>query len=168
LDGHMAYQASLHQGKGKDRAFVLDIQSDLTGLAMDFPPPLKKAANERLPLRVSWQRYSDGGNMALDLALGEQLSARLLHQDNAKGGAYFHAGALGVNQKAVPPKSGFALDLRYPVVDVDAWNDLLKEFSNTLPGAGQARSQPLLPDIQKLRLQADKVLYRGLTLDTFT
>lgn len=170
LDGHMTYQASLHQGKGKgkDRAFMLDIQSDLAGLAMNFPPPLKKAANERLPLRISWQRRGDGKNMALDLALGEQLNARLLHQDNAKGGAYFHAGALGVNQKAVLPKSGLILDLSYPVVDVDAWNDLLDEFSNTLPGAGQARRQPLLPDIQKLRLQADKVLYKGLMLDTFT
>ncbi|AEC19972.1 hypothetical protein PT7_1432 [Pusillimonas sp. T7-7] len=167
LDGQMTYQASLHQGKGKDRAFVLDIQSDLIGLAMDFPPPLKKAANQRLPLKVSWQRDDDGKNMALNLSLGEWLRAKLLHRENAKGGAYFHTAALGLNQKAVLPKSGFALDLSYPVVDIDAWNDLVNGFSNTLPGAEKARSQPLLPAVQTLRLQADKVLFKGVMLDTF-
>nr|WP_257215260.1 YhdP family protein [Pollutimonas harenae] len=168
LTGHMVYRAGLHQGKGKDRAFVLDIESDLVGLAMDFPPPLKKTTSKRLPLRISWQRHGDGKSMALGLALGTELQAKLLHRDNARDGAYFHAAALGVNKKAVLPKSGFALDLSYPVVDIDAWTDLVNEFSNTLPGADKARSQPLLPAIQTLRLQADKVLVKGVMLDTFT
>src|SRR5690606_39021318 len=36
------------------------------------------------------------------------------------------------------------------------------------PGAEASRKQPLLPDIQTLRLQADKLLVKGLRLDMLT
>lgn len=168
FDGQMAYLARLHRGQGKDRAFLLDIESDLKGMAMDFPAPLGKTAKQALPLRLAWRPHTDGKSMALDIALGDQLRASLLHRENQKGGAYFHAGALGVSQNAVAPDSGMALDVRYPTVDVDAWNAVVKEFANTLPGAGQASNRPVLPAISRLRLQADEVRVQGLLLDTVT
>ncbi|NYT57439.1 TIGR02099 family protein [Alcaligenaceae bacterium] len=168
LDGRMAYQASLQRGKGKNGAYTLDIRSDLSGMAMNFPPPLSKQADQPLPLHITWRRHTDGKNMTLGIVLGDQIKANLLHRDNQKDIAYFYAGALGVNQAVDLPASGMMLDLRYPSVDIDAWKALITEFSNTLPGVAQVRSRPLLPAIRQLRLQADKVVFQGVMLDTLT
>lgn len=168
LEGSMAYQASLQQGKGNNGIYSLDIHSDLNGMALNFPPPLGKQAAQPLPLHIAWRRHTDGKSMTLDVALGKQIKASLLHRDNQKDSAYFHAGALGVNQAVDLPEAGMMLDLRYSTVDIDAWKRLITEFSNTLPGVEQARSRPLLPAIRQLRLQADKVVFQGAVLDTLT
>src|SRR5690606_34604988 len=106
LDGRMAYQASLQRGKGKNGAYTLDIRSDLSGMAMNFPRPLSKQADQPLPLHITWRRHTDGKNMTLGIVLGDQIKANLLHRDNQKDIAYFYAGALGVNQAVDLPASG--------------------------------------------------------------
>ncbi|MCC2595306.1 TIGR02099 family protein [Pusillimonas sp. MFBS29] len=168
LTGRTAYKASLQQGKGKYRGYILDIHSDLSGMALNFPPPLGKSAGQALPLHITWRRLADGKSASLDVALGDQIKASLLHQEGLKDTAYFHAGALGVNQPLDLPASGMMLDLRYPRVDIDAWRSLITEFSNTLPGVAGTRSQPLLPAVHQVRLQSDKVTFQGAMLDTLT
>src|SRR3546814_14555882 len=96
LDGKLSYKATLQRGKNKD--FTLKAESDLKGLALDLPVPLGKTVKESLPMRVGWQRYSDGKSMVLNATLGEQVNARFLHRENQKGGSYFYAGAVGVNR----------------------------------------------------------------------
>ena len=166
LSGQVDYQVRLSQGK--NRAFLLDMKSDLQGLALDFPPPLNKEAGQRLPLQVSWEPDSGRRNRVLKVLLGTQVQADLLHQVDAKNGSYFHTGAVALNQAIKLPETGLALDLQYSRVDADAWHKVVNEFSNPLPGVEQTRNRPLLPPVQQFRLQTDKLLVQGLELDILT
>lgn len=166
LQGSVPYQARLR--RSKDGAFSLDIDSDLKGLALDFPEPLGKKAEQALPLKIHWGRHTDGKSRVLRVDAGNQIQASLLHRENQKGGAYFHAGALGVNQKAELPASGMNLDVRYPTVDMDAWDAAIAEFSSAAAKTGKAPGRPLLPDVGQVRLQADQLTVQGLTLDELT
>ncbi|MDS1141903.1 YhdP family protein [Pusillimonas sp. SM2304] len=169
LQGNVPYQARLR--RGKDGAFSLDVDSDLKGLAMDFPEPFGKTADQAMPLKVHWGRHTGGKDNVLRIEADNQLRASLLHRANQKGGAYFHAGALGVNQTVALPASGINLDVRLPAVDVDAWDAAVTAFSAVAPKAGKAAkasARPLLPGINQVRLQADTLKVQGLTLDELT
>ncbi|MFW7343634.1 YhdP family protein [Pollutimonas sp. H1-120] len=166
LAGSVSYKATLR--RGKDRNFMLSAHSDLKGLALDLPAPLGKPAEQALPLQVDWQRHTDRKSMALNVMLGDQVQARLLHRENQKGGSYFYAGTVGVNKKPNLPAAGMSLDILYPSVDIDAWQDIATEFSTSISKSAKSRDRPLLPDIGELRLQAKQADVQGLTLDELT
>src|SRR5690606_24368596 len=57
LEGQLDYHGRLR--RSQDKNFLLDVASDLQGLALDFPPPLGKTAQQTLPLTVGWGRRTD-------------------------------------------------------------------------------------------------------------
>lgn len=166
LKGVLAYRATLQRDKNRD--FSLVAESDLKGLALDLPPPLDKAAEQALPLQVSWKRHSDRKSMALNIVLGHEVNARLLHRENQKGGSYFYAGAAGINKNPDLPMAGMRLDVLYPFVDIDAWQTVAAEFSTSSSKQDTRRERPLLPDLAEVRLQARQADVQGLTLDELT
>ncbi|RTZ41040.1 TIGR02099 family protein [Candidimonas sp. SYP-B2681] len=166
LQGVVPYKMVLQRSKARTLSVTLD--SNLIGLGLKFPAPLGKSANEAMPMHAEWQRHSDGKNMALTLALGKEMNATLLHSENRRDRAYFHAVAVGVNQKPELLAEGINLDIRYPNIDVDSWEQVITEFSTSLTKATARRERPLLPDIRQLRLQSREARVYGLRLDQLT
>lgn len=166
LQGVVPYKAVLQRPNAK--AFSISLDSSLTGLALDLPAPLGKSAKQALPLHADWHRHKDRKNMVLAITLGKTVNVTLLHSDSRKKGAYFHAGAVGVDQTPDVLAEGINLDIRYPLVDVDAWDRVVTEFSTPVGKSAAKHERPLLPDMQQLRLQAGQALVRGVKLDEFT
>lgn len=166
LQGTVPYKAVLQRTTGKKLAISLD--SNLTGLALDFPPPLGKSAGETMPLHVDWLPHTDGKSMILDVALGKEATVRLLSNPDQKNGAYFYTAAVGINQKPETLSRGINLDIRYPTVDIDSWDRIITEFSTTSTKSKREGDRPLLPAVQQLRLQVKQALVRGVNLDELT
>lgn len=169
LQGTVPYKALLQRGKAD--ALTISATSSLQGLAVNLPAPLGKTAQQTLPLKVDW-RPGDGGNMVLDIALGDETRATLLRREGRSNGPYFHAGSLGIGKRPAPLDSGLRLDILYPSIDLDAWDTAITEFSTPLTQAGRDSAQqperPLLPDVGELRLQAKQARVQGLSLDELT
>ncbi len=166
LQGTLPYTLTLRYPDAAN--FAISLESSLSGLALDLPPPLGKPAGQTMPLRVDWQQNTDGKSMGLSVALGKEMNATLLHRKNQKAGAYFYAAAVGVNQHPDILADGLNLDIHYPSVDVDSWKQIVAEFSAPLPGPAGRRPRPLLPDVRELRLQAAQAMVGGLKLDELT
>src|SRR5690606_28804064 len=140
--GDFAYDATLQRDKAG--GFSLAVNSDMQGLALDFPPPLGKPAGRAMPLRASWSRLDAEKSMGLRLTLGSDIDALFLHRQQGKSPSYFQAGFLGIQQKVQMPAQGLALDLNYPVVDLDTWHQVAQDFSAPPTTAGnQGRERPL-------------------------
>ncbi|WP_143160846.1 YhdP family protein [Pollutimonas bauzanensis] len=165
LQGTVPYKATVQQPDAK--SFSLSLDSTLSGLALDLPPPLGKSAGQAMPLHVDWRRHADGKSMALDVALGQGMRATLLHRNGRKEGAYFHAAAVGVNQEPDLQPEGLSVDVSYPSVDIDSWDRIVSEFSTSAKPGGR-RERPLLPDARQLRLQTAQARVHGLKLDELT
>jgi uncharacterized protein (TIGR02099 family) len=164
--GALAYDAVLR--RRKSGALELSVASPLKGMEIDLPDPFGKPAEASLPLHVEWGRHTDGKSMALTATLGKAVNAALLHHPGQKGGAYFYAAAVGVNQKPALPAAGLAVDVNDGSVDIGRWDDALSEFGVTAnEGTGQ-RGRALLPGLQQLRLQAKQAQVYGITLDNLT
>ncbi len=168
LQGDLGYTLRLRELPGS--LLGLDFESDLIGLALDFPEPLSKPAKTALPLRVRWQ---SGKKQTLDVALGQGITAHFLHKAGGKGGPYFYAGTIGVHQQPTMPALGTNVDIQYPDFDADAWNQVVDEFTPVpVPVAGKAgKTAPVVtvfPEIQKLRLQANRARFFGVLLDELT
>lgn len=166
LEGHVDYRGRLR--RSQNGTLLLDVDSDLRGLALDFPPPVSKSASQALPLAVRWRPHAEGGGMVLDVRLGKQLHGIFLHKAGAHDGPYFQSGAVGLNQEAVLPSKGLNLDLSYPSIDLDAWDAVIDDFSEAPTGGDKAPGRPLISGLSQLRLQAEQLSVQGMTLDELT
>src|SRR5690606_21778831 len=83
-------------------------------------------------------------------------------------GPYFSSAALGVNQDAVLSGAGANVDLRYPFVNVDAWDRVITEFATPLPETKKGKDYRLLPELRQLRLQTGRAQALGLVFDELT
>lgn len=166
LKGQLPYTLTWRHAKSTGSVFTVD--STLQGMALDFPVPRGKEAGQALPLHVRWARAQTKGRMALDIALGPTIKVRLLHKDGDKKGPYFLAGSLAVDTDASLPASGMDIAVRAPFIDLDAWNDVIDDFSRPLPGSSPPRRRPLLPDVRQAQVQAKQLHLKGLALDAAT
>ena len=111
------------------QSVTLVVESRLTGIAADLPPPLGKSAAESLPLRI--ERVTDIApaserrDETIKLSLGRSVNAQILRR--REGGQYVVArGVISLNEPAVlPDREGIAVTGRLPYVDVDRWRALL-------------------------------------------
>jgi uncharacterized protein (TIGR02099 family) len=166
LQGSAPYAAILQRSSKNAYSIVAD--STLEGMALDLPAPAGKSVKTRLPLHVEWRRSADNKNTSLDIDMGKQIHAALRRRNTQKSGAFFHSAAVGVNQDARIVSDGTHLDIRYPAIDMDRWDEIIAEFS---PAAGKAAASlpdTLLPPIKQVRLQATEAQVAGLTLNELT
>ncbi|PCK09514.1 MAG: hypothetical protein COA42_03825 [Alteromonadaceae bacterium] len=82
-------------GASNSETAIVDIVSDLGGVAINLPFPLNKSAEQPKNLSVNLRIFDDYQQM--EVALGTQAHL-LLHMDNRIEGGVF-SGALGLNQK---------------------------------------------------------------------
>jgi uncharacterized protein (TIGR02099 family) len=116
---------------------LLNLRSDLQGVALDLPQPWRKQAKDMESLEVALPL--GGEQMVLGIALGEDLSLQL---DVSGGG--MQAAALGVNTPPPALRDGFVIVAgEAALVDVNAWLDfsdnyLFGQDSQALENAGEA------------------------------
>ncbi|MCU0928479.1 MAG: TIGR02099 family protein [Burkholderiaceae bacterium] len=162
LAGEADYRLQLDWGDDAADPHV-DVTSDLVGVAIELPPPLAKAADEPLPLRLriaplpaSPPRWRD----TVELTLGTRLQA---HVERAGEGerVEVRAGGLGVGEPAPRPERGVAARLRIDEVDLGAW---LAAAGSLGGGAGgDDDAQAYLPRQVDLRAGAVQLDARRLT-----
>lgn len=163
MTGSLAYQGRFARQK---RGYALNLESDTTGLVLDFPAPLSKPAGQPRTLKVQWTD-SDPQDDALQILYGSDMRVELRHARTQATGPYFQQAAIGIGQAAaVAP--GLQVDIAYPLFDLDLWNRLIDEFSIVRRSqeykAGKAR-RTLWPDLRTLSVQADQLRLMGTRLD---
>src|SRR3989440_661272 len=134
LSGAAAWQGTLTGARG--RPLTLIVQSQLTGVAADLPPPLAKTAGEPMPLKG--ERVISPGPPRTDtiqVALARSVDAVI--QRRREGSAYVVSrGVVSLNQPAVlPDREGFSVTGSLPYVDVERWREVL--------GGGDGTGSPL-------------------------
>ena len=99
------------------------IESDLVGIAIDGIAPLRKTAQESMPLRV--ERISTGADSEeWRVAAGRVLAVRLERQ---REHTEFRTtrGVIALNEPANLPESGVLVLATVPRLDIEAWSSLL-------------------------------------------
>ena len=122
LQGQAAYRAlvSLHHGQTE-----WQLTSNLSGMAIDLPAPLRKAADASLMLRMgsTWQTEPRGAEW-LRLELGA-LQASVVLDASLSGPARVLRSALAYNSPLPEPLAGGHAVLALQRLDLDAWRTLL-------------------------------------------
>jgi uncharacterized protein (TIGR02099 family) len=138
------------------------VDSNLMGLGLDLPAPVKKAASDGMPLRFVLTNTSgtDPGVQHDDIriTLGSGITARYLRQKNGKQPWHLLRGGIGINTVAPEPDSGMMLNVNLRALNVDNWLDFGDQVAGkpeplkpVMPGAPAAAdsadlSQYVLPD----------------------
>ncbi|HEY6721616.1 MAG TPA: YhdP family protein [Burkholderiales bacterium] len=123
VSGAAAWQATITGARGRPVTFV--VQSQLTGIAADLPPPLGKAAVDPMPLR--FERIISPGPQRTDtikVSLGPSVDAII--QRRREGSQYVvERGVIGVNEPAVlRDREGIVVKGNLHYVDADRWRAL--------------------------------------------
>ncbi|TDN67502.1 YhdP family protein [Paraburkholderia sp. BL10I2N1] len=143
---HMSGSAPYHLNMRGARGRLPDItaNSDLTGLALNFPAPFNKPLGERMPLHFTFHpptSPTDAGLQHADLTFGQIKAAYLLrHEPNRP--LTVVRGAIGVNRPADPPSEGVTAAVDLDELDADAWRAL---FAQMRSGSKDA-VQPGIPN----------------------
>ncbi|MGB6241786.1 MAG: YhdP family protein [Castellaniella sp.] len=164
LSGALDYQAQLAQ---QGNAYVFQLHSDTRGLGLDFPAPLAKPADQARSLQVRWTDADTQADV-LEARLGDLVTTRFRHVRKTRRGPYFQQVLIGVGQAADAAEPGLRLALRYPLIDLDFWNDVVDEFSIPRRGQGagaRSAARPLWPDLSLLSVQADQLRLQFTRLD---
>ncbi|MES2072485.1 MAG: YhdP family protein [Pseudomonadota bacterium] len=106
------------------------VESTLQGLALNFPAPLRKAANDAMPLRFELNPLSSPDALIreeIKVSLGSAMSARYLRQKSADQNAVWQVlrGGIGVNAPAPEPDSGLTANIDFKALNVDEWTHLV-------------------------------------------
>jgi uncharacterized protein YhdP len=102
------------------------VQSQLTGISADLPPPLGKAAADPRPLRIERvPRPGAGGGDTLKAFLADSVHARI--ERRLEGDRYvLERGAISLNEPAVlSDRAGLSVTGSLDYADVDRWRELL-------------------------------------------
>jgi len=138
--GKSAYSATLGLRRGQPELLVT---SDLKGMALALPTPLNKPASALMPLRIESQLTRES-LQPKSRVLQDQISVTL---DRVVSVAYVRdlsgpktrvvRGGIAVGQSVIdniPMRdNAVSLNLQMPVVDLDAWNTALTQFTGVSP-----------------------------------
>ena len=179
LSGTAAYRGEVRvNGRHAD----LVIESNLSGLGLDFPAPFSKAPGETLPLRFERRNLIEAGDAKRSRAAGsvkgkdaavlrEQMrfslgglaSAELLRRKTDNGFAV-ERGALAIGRALQLPERGVVLAVGGERLDVDAWLAALTPLAGE-PAAARGADGPL---VDALSLKVGELAVRGHTLHEVT
>jgi uncharacterized protein (TIGR02099 family) len=123
ITGGTRYYATVNVRKGRPEVVV---ETNLTGVTLDFPAPLRKTANENLPLRfelIGLAAEDGGARDEIKVGLGSYISARYQRQKSGERGAQWQVlrGGIGVNVPVPQPDSGVVINVNMRSLNLDAW-----------------------------------------------
>jgi uncharacterized protein (TIGR02099 family) len=142
----------------------IELQSDLVGMGVQLPAPLGKQADTALPLRISRTvpAVAKPQNDQISLQWGKAAAA-LIERDISAANPRLLRGQIQVGEAAASapslPPSGLQANVQLPMLDLDAWNQLLPgDAAGSESNAGSETKAPWsdwLP--QQLVLKAGEV-----------
>ncbi len=106
------------QGRGEE-GLLMQLDSDLQGLVLDWPEPLTKPDPEPLPFQAEW--VSGAGEQALAFIWQERLSGRLTSAAEGWSAAL----AIGPDPPTLPPVAGLSLSGRVERLALDEWLEMM-------------------------------------------
>ncbi|HEY1996218.1 YhdP family protein [Paraburkholderia sp.] len=142
MSGNAPYELNLKGAKGRLPEITAD--SDLSGLALDFPAPFNKTVGTPMPLHFTLSPAPASGDPSLqraNLSFGPIAAAYLLrHTPNQMPTVV--VGAIGVNKPADLPSEGVIAAVDLDTFDADAWRAFIAKMRNeaAAPGAAAAAS----------------------------
>jgi uncharacterized protein YhdP len=125
----------------------LNLTSNLVGMAVDLPVPLRKPAETPLALRYQTALLPDAPGQpprdTLRLELGNLVQAQYQREyprdaTRSADGPRVLRGGIGVNERAPTPAQGVAAHLNLGVVDVDAWQGAARRLGLATGSAAAA------------------------------
>ncbi|HEX7913588.1 MAG TPA: YhdP family protein [Paraburkholderia sp.] len=128
MSGSAPYAFNVRGAKG--RLPEVTANSDLTGLALDFPAPFNKPVGTAMPLRFAVSPSAAPGDAGLeraDLTLGP-IAATYLLRYQPKTPPTVVRGAIGVNKPADLPSDGVIAAVDMETFDADAWRALITQM----------------------------------------
>lgn len=151
LSGQASYRASLGFVRGLPE---FSLTSSLAGLAIDLPPPLRKAAEASLPLRVQSTLVAGERSDILRVELGTLLQAQF-QRDLSGAAPKVLRGGIGVNEPAPAPASGVHAHLNLGVLRIDPWESAVERLFPAASGlaAGGVDAGGYAPTQLALRVQ---------------
>ncbi|WP_394781510.1 YhdP family protein [Undibacterium sp.] len=138
INGSARYGVTINVRKKQPEIIV---ESSLQGLALNFPAPLRKTANENMPLRFELNPLvsSDAAlwRDEIKIALGSAVSVRYLRQKNVDKNTPWQVlrGGIGVNVPAPEPDSGLSANIDFKALNVDEWTGLVSSLSAAPAGS---------------------------------
>ena len=135
-NGSTSYSANVTLRKGQPELLV---QSDLKGMALTFPAPMNKPAAASWPLRLETQLTKESlapkSKVLQDqikLSIARVLSLNYVRDVSATQARVLRGAiALGLATAETTPSRevGVSLSLQQPSVDLDAWNEVMTQFT---------------------------------------
>ncbi|OAJ51663.1 TIGR02099 family protein [Paraburkholderia ginsengiterrae] len=128
MSGSAPYAFNVRGAKG--RLPEVTANSDLTGLALDFPAPFNKPVGTPMPLRFAVSPSAAPGDAGLeraDVTLGP-IAATYLLRYQPKTPPTVVRGAIGVNKPADLPSDGVIAAVDMETFDADAWRALIAQM----------------------------------------
>ncbi|MBX3604397.1 MAG: TIGR02099 family protein [Piscinibacter sp.] len=155
LSGQAAYKANLGFVRGLPE---FSVTSNLVGLAIDLPAPLRKAPEASLPLRVQTTLAAAEARDTLRVELGSIVQAQYL-RDLAGDVPKVLSGGIGVNEAAPAPVAGVQANLNLGVLRLDPWEPVAERLfgapggSSSTAGSGASAAGGYAPTTIALRAQ---------------
>jgi uncharacterized protein YhdP len=113
----------VNQSIDRNKGFVLDISSNLEGVAINLPAPFTKSKSSLEELQV--RLYFDPSLNSLEAKLGEFLASDIYYQQGQ-----FERGSISFNRHDIKPKaSQFIVGAKLPTIDIDQWKPVIELFS---------------------------------------
>ncbi len=173
LNGSARYATTISIKKKRPEILI---ESNLQGLALDFPAPLRKAGNELMPLKLELAMLpGDDSGMQCDelkLALGPSISARYLRQKSTEKNATWRVlrGGIGVNVPPPQPDSGLIANVSMNALSIDAWSDAVASILGNTKADAKASADDALNiaqyiDPEVLAARAKEMTVVGKKLD---
>ncbi|WP_019141560.1 YhdP family protein [Noviherbaspirillum massiliense] len=126
------------------------VESGLQGIALDFPAPVGKSAQETMPLKFELTGLPSAdpalSRDELKLSLGAAIAARYEREKSAGKDAQWRVlrGGIGVNAPPPQPDSGLVANVNLGVLNVDAW----KKVAGSLASGDQDKADANVPEAQ--------------------
>ncbi|WP_338844929.1 YhdP family protein [Massilia sp. W12] len=171
MHGASRYQANIIVRKKQVEVVA---ESNLQGLTLNLPLPMKKSAAESWPLRVVNQMQIQEDGIARDeirIQLGTLLQARYQRQRGQDGSWRVMRAGIGVNNPAPESDSGLALAAQVKSLNLDAWRQLAQQIGagGAEPG-GEMEETLFAPYLhaERIALRADELQLFGKRMQQLT
>ena len=118
----------------RNRRTDIRVDSDLIGLGLDVPEPLRKSAGDALPLRIEITPREAGSKTeqadTIRVTMGSRMALRIDRTREGAAPARIERGAIAVGDASLdalaPPDSGMRATVSANRLDTDRWRSLLE------------------------------------------